>query len=198
MIKKFVECTSSRKKTVFVAQSNGSDAAKIDSYFKDPERLAASVQSFVSSIETGCAIDDIAAASQYLSALLNCTVTLESTEDNNDGAIFSNLATEPEASVQGKLRENWIMSPSHFDICVLDTHDSNFKAPIFKLSDKDAPDSGLLNTAKPDLTSLAAPMFLEIKDVSSTHGRRYSQGAVMMENEYDVLNQAINRIHVTD
>lgn len=199
-MKQLVQVSSDRKKIMVKIQLSKGDMADIllDSSRRNDESLMTQVQSFVTSIESGCALEDAVAASLHLSSVLGCELNLTLPGDGDVDMLFFELVRESESVIQDCLKERWLMDESIVDSCVMDTHDSNFKAPIFnlKLPDRRGDDRGWTNSAKPDFTSLAAPMFLEIKDVKLTPGCSIANGATMMNNEYEVLDQAIERVQV--
>ena len=171
---------------------------RLDSSKPIEGELIQEVQKFVGYIERGDPVHDNVAASSHLSKLLKCKVSLEPSSGLEKANVnFLDLVNEPESLFQTKLQEKWIQSTSQIYSCVMDTHDSNFKAPIFTFADREGHDVELTNTGKPDCTSLLAPMFLEVKDVCTSYGKAKAEGAALKNHEYDVLNQAIIRVHVT-
>lgn len=198
LISKVLKATVDRKKITIISQSsddNIADGAMIDSSSRKDPLLMTTVQSFVTCIENNTSL----ATSAYLSTVLGCNVNkFCNTEDKAIGSVFSELTTVTEPDVQAKLRKHWLSNvESHSNSWVLDTHDNNFNAPLFKFADRNGLDQPLTNTGKPDFTSLIAPMFIEIKDVKTSPGRSIANGATMKNHEYEVLDQAVNRVRVT-
>lgn len=197
-IKNMLTTSSDRKKTTIVALSGKPDlnGVKLDTSRRHDKHLMREIQSFVANIESGRPIDDAEAASAQLSNILGCDVKLAVPGTESAGAIFPDLVTDSESTIQESLRKVWISDELDVGSYVIDTHASNFHAPIFKFVDKHSADCGCINLGKSDFTSLAAPLFLEIKDVSSTPGRSVAWEPEMMNNEFEVLGQAIERVHV--
>ena len=201
-IKKLINISSDRKVTTITTHSDDTDVVdkknSINSSLRSDPNLKTLIESLMQSINDGMAYNDPIEASKHLSNILGCDVIISHIASDID-KLFLQLNSSVESDVQEDLRDKWlsdqILNHSSF---VMDTSASNFNAPIFKLPDRLVVKSGSINSGKPDFTSLIAPMFLEIKDVlPGTIGNSRANGAQMKNHEYDVLEQALNRVRVT-
>lgn len=98
------------------------------------------------------------------------------------------LKRVPEEEVQANLFDHWISQDS--EACAVDTHRSNFGLPHFKHIAADEDTVWYAATARPDVTSMVMPMFLELQPHNS-------DVAIMTDNEYLVLKQAVERVFCT-
>lgn len=134
-----------------------------------------------------------------LASFLECDATfLEKSIDfcEPQSKILSSLDSTSDKDVQKTLRESWFGSTDTY-CCVFDSYANNFGAPFYSIPSSEAVKSNsgmkMTNSAKPNFSSLAVSMFLELKGYSQ-EGLFTSEGCAFPANAYEVLLQAMERV----
>jgi hypothetical protein len=127
----------------------------------------------------------------FMYGLLHLPIALEETaEENRITSILKSLSFMEKPDVGKDLTDYWLNSSKHKDCLSIATHESTRNCPFFKIQDFPKLASKT-NNALPAFSSTVFPQYLSLKsskDVSSC--------TIMLNHEYEVLYQAIERVFI--